>query len=480
MRKLNLFTLLFFLISYCLTAQEQVGLRTSNYAGMNGSFLNPASSSSYALQWELNLFAAGVFFENNFAFITDTSTPDLIKNGSDLMAGYGDTGPNSALKYDFYSDSTATRGANLSFKLNGPSLLFKTETGQAFGLFANLRAEWGTANVSGIYNYYYFSNKFVLERIPLSPVKTSAMLWGEIGAHFSQQIETAAGHLSFGINAKVLQGYEATYLDLSSMTYSMSINSDTVSVEGAAINFGYTTSNIDMIGGGDELERDINGLGLGFDLGVNYIVDGYEGNYALKIGVSLLDVGAIKFNKNTEAHGFDTDDFFNIAESDYTSYSTLAEFQDQISLDALGDPETSLKANEFTVWLPSAISVQADVNIWEGLYASGIWMQRLAFSDIHLKRGNLINITPRYQHKWGEIHLPISLYNYNDLNMGLALRLGFLTIGTDNLGSFTKSKEYTGTDFYLGLKIFPFSPKLNFAGLSFGGKGGKKVKCYDF
>lgn len=468
------------LIPCCLFAQEQIGLKTSTYAGLHGAYLNPAATSSYPMQWEINLFSVSSFFDNNFAYISNTSTPDLIKNGEDLMPGYQDNSPNFDLKYDFYADSTTTRYINLTNRINGPSLLFKTETGQSFGVFYNFRLEGGAGNIPGIYNYYYFADKFVLERVPLSPVKFSTMLWSELGLHFSQEMETYNGKISFGLNAKFLQGYEAAWVDLNMMTYSMSINSDTISVEGADVNFGYTTTNADMLDGSDDLQRKINGQGVAFDLGFNYIVDGYEDNYAWKIGISLLDFGSVKFNKNAEAHGVDTENFFDVSEAEYKSFTTLAEVQDQISIDALGSPETSLEKNSFSIWAPSAVSVQADVHVWEGLFVSGLWMQRLNFADIHLKRGNLLNISPRYQHKWGEIHFPISLFEYKDLNMGLALRLGFLTIGTDNLGSFTKSKEYTGTDFYVGLKIFPFSSKLNFGGLNFGGKGGKNVKCYDF
>lgn len=471
---------LWLLLPGSLFAQEQLGLKTSTYAGLHSAYLNPAATASYPMQWELNLFSIGAFFDNNFAFITDTSTPDLIRNGEELMPGFNDNSPNSNLKYDFYAETNTTRYLNLSTKVNGPSLMFKTNNGQSLGIFYNFRLEGGMANIPGTYNYYYFADRFVLDRIPLTPVNFSTMLWSELGAHFSQEIETYQGKISFGLNAKFLQGYEATYVDLNNMTYSMSINADTVNVEGVDVNFGYTTTNVDMLDGSDELQRRINGQGVAFDLGFNYIVDGYEDNYAWKVGISLLDFGSVKFNRNAEAHRIDTENFFEVSEATYKEFTTLAEVQDQISLDALGATTTSLERNNFRIWVPSAISIQADVNVWEGLFVSGLLMQRLAFADNHLRRGNLLNISPRYQHKWGEIHFPITLYEYKDLNMGLALRLGFLTIGTDNLGSFTKSREYTGTDFYIGLKIFPFSSKLTLGGLNLGGKGGKKVKCYDF
>ena len=46
-----------------LKAQELIGLRQSNYAGINSISLNPANATDLPLQWDLNIAAAGVFAE---------------------------------------------------------------------------------------------------------------------------------------------------------------------------------------------------------------------------------------------------------------------------------------------------------------------------------------------------------------------------------------------------------------------------------
>jgi len=62
------------------------------------------------------------------------------------------------------------------------------------------------------------------------------------------------------------------------------------------------------------------------------------------------------------------------------------------------------------------------------------------------------------------------------LQIGAAVRLAFLTLGSENLGSFLGRKSLTGTDFYAAIKINPF--RLGWKGG--GGRKGKEVKCYQF
>ena len=471
--------LFWMLFSGQLFCQEQIGLRSSTYAGMHGAHLNPASTAHYPLQWEVGLFSAAAFFENNFAFITNTSTGHLLNNAENIEEGFRqENPPTSNFTIDFSADTSYNRFANLELKVNGPSILFRPDESQAIGAFFNARFASTTNNIPGIYNYYYLADKAIGEPVPLIPSKTAAMVWTELGIHYSKSLETYSGKLSIGANVKYLQGYEALFANLGMMTYSMSINSDTINVEGIDVDFGYTNSNLDMIDGAD-LEARVNGRGVGIDIGVNYIVDGYEDNYLYKIGISFLDIGAVRFNRNTEVHKIDTEIDFELSESLYQELTTADELTTQISNDALGTATASFTGTEFLVATPAAVALQGDFNILEGFFISGLWLQGIPIAQQQVNRESLINITPRYEHKWGEIHFPISMYSYKTVNVGLSLRLGLLTIGTDNLGSFLRSKEYTGTDFYVGLKLFSFGKGLSIGGINFGGRG-KKVKCYDF
>jgi hypothetical protein len=69
---------------------------------------------------------------------------------------------------------------------------------------------------------------------------------------------------------------------------------------------------------------------------------------------------------------------------------------------------------------------------------------------------NIEALTPRYESRWFMAALPVSLYNKSDLHVGLSLRLGVLTIGSDDLESLFIPGKLAGTDLYMGLRLSNF------------------------
>lgn len=94
----------------------------------------------------------------------------------------------------------------------------------------------------------------------------------------------------------------------------------------------------------------------------------------------------------------------------------------------------------------------------------------------------ILVVTPRFESRWWGASLPLSILNYEQVRIGLAARLAFLTIGTDHLLSFVGQKKLSGTDFYLSLKINAFNlGRLGSnGGFGSGNGGGKNTKCYHF
>ena len=114
--------------------------------------------------------------------------------------------------------------------------------------------------------------------------------------------------------------------------------------------------------------------------------------------------------------------------------------------------------------------------IRENLYVNATLIQRTPIGTNTIERGNLFALTPRYESRWISAFLPVSIYNWQNFQIGTAIRLAFLTIGTENIGSFFGQKNLTGTDFYAAIRINPY--KLGWK--NGGGKKGKAVKCYEF
>ena len=103
--------------------------------------------------------------------------------------------------------------------------------------------------------------------------------------------------------------------------------------------------------------------------------------------------------------------------------------------------------------MPMALAVQFDAPLVHKLYISGTAVIGMCFKGDAIERSDLIALTPRFETKWFEIGIPVSLYRWNDLNLGTYIRLGPLTVGTENLNSWVIPGKFEGSDIYLSLKI---------------------------
>jgi hypothetical protein len=78
-------------------------------------------------------------------------------------------------------------------------------------------------------------------------------------------------------------------------------------------------------------------------------------------------------------------------------------------------------APNFKSVLPMAFQASVDYNVKPNVYVSGLWVQNLiSQSAFGMKAESYIAVTPRYEHKWYEISVPLSLMNrYRSPAIGL-------------------------------------------------------------
>ena len=69
-----------------LSGQQNLGIRNSNYAGIQGALLNPSSIADSKLKWDVNIISVDEVFDNTFLFAPKSSLSFLgfkkIINGS--------------------------------------------------------------------------------------------------------------------------------------------------------------------------------------------------------------------------------------------------------------------------------------------------------------------------------------------------------------------------------------------------------------
>jgi hypothetical protein len=482
----HIFVLVALLQWYALFSQEQLGMRLENYAGVSSLSLNPAGNLTNPLKWDVNLAGAGAFFDNNYVYLHKTNFPELLGklDEAEILLAENIEGrtPDNALVADFFDDKKK-RFFNVQSFVAGPSVAIKLNDMHFVGLFTNFKAVAGSQNIPEVFSYYQYDRRDFFAPFQVHAFEGAMMSWVELGLNYAINLPSYNGSVGIGINLRYLQAYEGAYLENNSTFLYTKMPGNTFSVSKSDNHFAYTDSNLE----GDGFVRQRNGSGFALDLGVVKLFQGDMENYKLKLGASLLDLGYLHFTKNANAHRILTDSNAVIDGDDYRRFTSLNELGDVIKLysfQTLGDSNASYDGNSFRLALPVAISLQADYAITENVYLNTIIVQSINPGGITAQRNNLLALTPRFEHRWFSVSLPLVLYNGQNFHLGVAARLGFLVVGSDNVGSFFGHKNYTGTDFYFALKLNPFDLSISLFDVFNSGKrkhgNNSRPKCYKF
>lgn len=475
-------------------SQEQLGLRLENYSGISGVKLNPASSASYPLRWDINLVGLNIFGDNNYAYADNTNLFEIWSRRNIIATVPDYENPNSipkkAVRIDFpktFKDKFGTIAAGVS----GPSVMVHTDNGHSFGLFTEARVAAVGHHLPYFLGWYEYEETPFYDSVYLKPFRAVFSSWLETGAHYSYKIPTDDGFLSIGANLKWLHGYESGYFALLNNAVIAELPDDTIRVfTNGQYEFGYTTSNLGLSSNNMSPSLTRNGGGIAFDLGAVLAGGGDEESYRWKAGISLLDFGSIHYNRNAKQHLLTIDSTVEVWRPEVTGLNYPIQTEDAVHIlseRVLQDSFATLENNNFTVWSPSAISLQGEFAFNSHVFINGTIVQRIPMGTVAIERENIMALTPRYEHRWFSVSLPVVLYEWQDFRFGAAARLGFLTIGTDHFPSFFLKEKVTGTDFYLALKVTPFDLHWLFGGdkkpkrwggkgASYNGKGGVRLK----
>ena len=192
------------------------------------------------------------------------------------------------------------------------------------------------------------------------------------------------------------------------------------------------------------------------------IADPNQNKYKFRVAIAITDIGSIKYKNPSTVKQMDTN-----RENITFSYASFDQ-QNSISK-ALGalNYTLSIQADEsfrpFTIGLPTAFNVSFDYLYKKNWYINSRWVQRLgSYDGINIKAQSVLAVTPRYERKWFEVAVPVSVFdNYSNFAVGLGLRAGPLVLGSDNLGGLLSIGKTRGLDFYFNFyaPIFHAKPK---------------------
>jgi outer membrane protein OmpA-like peptidoglycan-associated protein len=495
------------LVIICLAGTVQISLAqdflptlNDNYMGINQVLLQPASIVDSRFKVDINVSGVNSDIYNDYVHINFQETFKSTDGSWMQNIDYIDN-PNG-------KDKNAYMGQTYL----GPGFLINLGDKDAIGFTTRIRQIMNLDDISeplarSYVKQFEFSeywNQWYKDDV----FRIVDHVFQDYGLSYAREVfNSGENYLKTGITVKLLQGLGATSLQPEEFYYYfyaksgnsddkadyVSMNSD-ITYSGLSDNWNWGSNLNDNFHTGFTYQF-VAKPSVGLDLGLvyefrpkylnyRYNMDGQKdlerkdkNKYLLKVGVSILDIGRLRYQKHYNSQDFSanfTPDYIDrynsqnnniptnthwmeIEGSDF-GFPPFVNFSDTVyqrMIEDRGIEPVAGNEEKFTVRLPTALSLQVDVNIVKGLYVN-----LTTFTALHQgfsKTGNShymsnYSITPRYEHKWFSVMLPIYYNQYQKINLGLGLRLAFIYIGANNLFKSVFSDTY-GVNFYLGVKV---------------------------
>jgi outer membrane protein OmpA-like peptidoglycan-associated protein len=498
-----------FLLTFIISAQSQefLGLRQSNFSGIMGSDLNPASIADSRYKFDLVIFGAyGGVYNNHMAFNSRKMPYWWIKSLNDGYSESYDWLNNGDLDKLVSADSTDSfknRGIGQLFELSNDNkkrsafgnvevdilnFMVTLDRKRAVGFQIRSRSLLNMDDVSPELirlssNEFDFYNLFNIN-VNDEELNISMNSWIEYNLSYAQILSDQNEHFyKVGGKLKILQGVASAYLHTKDLKFNIQNDTTSNSISG---NFDYGYS--ENLGGYIEPDFDkeefsasnLNDLaskvGFGVDLGIvyewrpdwqkyKYDMDGEkdlwmrdQNKYKLKVGLAINDIGGMKYNKGGASNDFNfTVNIFDLQKFDNTQGlrsldSTLQNFADSGWVRFNNNDD-----RQFYMNLPTHANLDIDYNIYKNFYINLYSRIDLTFggdgNKVHYPTG--IALTPRFDHKRYGVSLPLSYNKVAGFRTGLALRIWYLNIGTGDLKPlFAPGKDMNvrGLDFFVALR----------------------------
>lgn len=438
---------IFFGINFTL-GQEQLGLHSSQFSGGGASTYNPASFQAGALNWDFMILSGGVFVETDYLFVADATVLDLFSN--DLYRIQPELGTSQALGpgelgYVFTNGTRQLYNSTNAF-IAFPTISVRVGSKYSIGFFGQIRQAFSANNVDPFWSYPRLEFWNYSELRTSDPLWTSAMLWTEIGLNVARQFKVSSNRLSVGVNAKFLMGHESVTAFVPNTT-DVTLNPLDYTVNTSTAYYGFTDFE-----DGTSLEG--KGTGLAFDLGFVFQVPDEDEVYVWQFSAALNDLGWIGFNRKASYHVVESDQNETIDRAGLDAVQWLDDFAATVSNDVYGDPTTSLRANEYRVVMPTAISLSLDRKLTKNLFVQAALTRRIRLNPHQVQRDNMWAISTRYATRFFELGIPFVLFNDRKPRIGTWIRLGPLTIGSDHLLTwFVPQNRLSGSDVYFSLRL---------------------------
>lgn len=491
-----LIAIILLLQGHLLSGQDMLGMVNSNYSGVYGVGLNPSNMVANRLYMDINLIGVQGFVENNYIYIQRDEFFTLVR---DRKAPLYYTSEDEARNFNIYRNNSTKHGFQ-NVTIQGPSAMV-VDGRHAYGVSTAFRSVASFSDLPPeiaifIYEAIDYEFQHNIEYDHTDNIKINSMAWMEIGFSYAYNFHRHRyNYWSAGITVKPLFGLAGMYASVDDLRYEVH-NDDSTSIYNASFEYGMAVP-VNFDNNDFQNPTEIRGMGLGFDLGLTYqrtekghstavysrICEQPFEEYNYRIGFSLLDLGYIRFDKNSIREIYTSTATEWHKPADTLDYSSTNDVLERISDYFLENAEVTESEKAYTQYLAPTISVQADFKLRRGLYMNFTGFYGLNLGNNFLYRPTLIAFTPRYETPRWEVSLPISLYEweFGRPRVGFFVRYGNVFVGFDRLNTLAGINNFDGIDFYAGIRLnLSKAFKMNFIKGNCGGRNMYNIETFDY
>lgn len=463
-----------------LFAQFQTGLNSSNYAGIMGVTINPASTNFLNNGTDFLLFNYNTSILNNGYYMDPKPITGLIK--PEVFQAFGSNAENSNENVNETFDRIFNLKRSLMPKnyifadvsVYGPSIL--TNYGKhSFGLMTAFKTVSSTVNMPKELAIFLLkgstADALQGKSFELNNVSSGTLVYTDIAFNYSLEIfDSYRSKQRIGITAHYLNGINSlVFEDLGKSRWTF-IGDSSFLMENGNIQYNYAATKSSVRS--ELLES--RGKGFAFDIGYTYLrkkksrptritvcpnirfggkIREYQ-DYKWRLGVSLMDVGLINFNNQTVTTKYENANGIskNLDQSFYLGVFALSR---QLLYDYSGSLGTKYTADDkFTHFTATRLNFQFDYNFRKNIFLNLSGSQRIVIPNtIMLHAPNIISLSVRYEKQMFEIGVPVSLIEFQHPVMGFNFRYGPFYMGTNHLLEMVGLRKIKGVDLFIGIKM---------------------------
>lgn len=442
-----------------------LGVVFSTYSGVSSTMLNPAMMTGSKVYLDINLVSGSTFAKNDMFYAPPEANTikGILTNDIDLSKGPF----NFDRGYNYYGSPSDKHIAAIG-RLMLPSVMLQNGK-HAYAFTSGVRSYQTGNNIPYELPVMFFEGlgyeAYLGKEFDFNHFSITGMSWVELGLSYAYDFYyRGKDAMSFGVTVKGLLGLEGTYFKVDNLNMVI-VDENTINFKNFDADFGYSLP-LDYDNDELNLQPFVKGFGVGIDLGFLYTrrnssmaYDGEDklcakpyNDYIYKFGLSILDLGSIGFKQNTELQSFDNVGVY-WENFDTTQYAGVSGTLQNYSSAFYGDPAAAYRGDQIRIGTPATISVQFDYNFQNNLYIAAMWSHPLRFNLETVWRPSQLAVVPRYENRYFGVSIPIGIFDYQYPQVGFAVRLYSVTIGTEWLGPYLGNRDFTGLDIYFSMKI---------------------------